>query len=297
MTTDITPPRPGPLPTTIGQATAVEQSRAVAEVQAAVYVAQSMPRNLAAAEAEMIDSCGRTAMATRAFYAVPRGGSGTVNGPSVHLARELARIFGNVQYGVHELRRDDVAGESEIQAFAWDLQSNVRSTRTFIVPHQRMVKKQRVPLVDLNDVYLSNQNIGARAVRECIFTILPTWFTEAAQDVCRRTLERGDGVPLAERLDNMLSRFATIDVRVDQLERKLGKKRGAWSAGDLAQAAIWWTSITRDGIDQAELFPPETQTNAAEILGTAQPAVESDNARQLRAQADQSWAPQPEQAS
>ena len=76
-----------PLPK-VTQTTAVEQARAVAEVQAAVTVAQAMPRDINRAVAEMRDACGRTALASRAFYSVPNRG----NGPTVHLARELARI-------------------------------------------------------------------------------------------------------------------------------------------------------------------------------------------------------------
>jgi len=98
-------------PTRISQMTAVEQARAVAEVQAAVIVAQQCPRDMARADFEMQDACS---LASQSFYTVPNRG----HGPSVHLMRELARIWGNVQYGVHELRRDDEAGESEVQAFA-----------------------------------------------------------------------------------------------------------------------------------------------------------------------------------
>lgn len=240
----------------ISQATAVEQSRAVAEVQAAVIVAQQVPRDMDRALNEMRDSCGRLALANRAFYSVPNRG----NGPSVHLARELARIWGNIDYGVRELRRDDEAGESEVQAFAWDQQTNVRSTRSFIVPHARMKGRERQKLTDLGDIYLSNQNVGARAVRECIFTVLPTWFTEEAQDRCRATIEQGEGKPLEERIQNMIAGFASIPVTVDQLERKIGRKRGQWTASDVAQMVIVYTSITRDGISPEEEFPPARVT-------------------------------------
>ena len=101
---------------TVTQTTAVEQARAIAEVQAAVVVAQNCPRDISRAVAEMRDACGRMALASRAFYAVPNRG----NGPTVHLARELARIWGNLDYAVRELRRDDEAGVSEILASAWD---------------------------------------------------------------------------------------------------------------------------------------------------------------------------------
>lgn len=253
--------------THIGQATAVEQARAVAEVQAAIVVAQQVPRDMDRAIGEMRDACGRLALANRAFYSVPNRG----NGPSVHLARELARIWGNVQYGVHELRRDDERGESEVQAFAWDVQTNTRSTRTFVAPHARMKNKRREKLVDLGDIYLSNQNIGARAVRECIFTMLPTWFTEEAQDICHQTLQNGEGEPLPDRITNMIAAFNGIDISVDQMEHKLGRKRGAWTASDVAQMAISYTSITRDGVNKDEEFPPQRVTTD-EITARAAPS-------------------------
>ena len=101
----VTPYQPvGAAPRTeVSQATSVEQSRAVAEVQSAVIVAQQIPRDLQRAEAEMRDACSRMAMAKQAFYRVPNRGTG----PSVHLLRELARIWGNTQYGVNELARND----------------------------------------------------------------------------------------------------------------------------------------------------------------------------------------------
>ena len=107
QTTDLdTISRPAaPALANLTQATAIEQARAVAEVQAAVTVAQARPRDTQRAIAEMRDTCGRMAMASRAFYSVPNRG----NGPTVHLARELARIWGNLDYSVRELRRDMAA--------------------------------------------------------------------------------------------------------------------------------------------------------------------------------------------
>lgn len=242
---------------TITQTTAVEQARAVAEVQAAVVVAQQVPRDMGRVWAEMRDACGRLGLANRAFYQVPNRGAG----PSVHLARELARIFGNVQYGVHELRRDDEAGMSEVQAFAWDVEKNTRSTRTFQVPHQRMVNKKRTPLTDLGDVYLNNQNIGARAVRECIFTVLPADFTDEAQGLCRHTLNDGEGKPLTERVNEMVTAFAReFRVSVAQIETKLRKPRSAWQPGDVAQMQIVYGSLSRGEVTVEDEFPQKRVT-------------------------------------
>lgn len=245
----------------VTQTTAVEQSRAIAEVHASIVVAQQCPRDMERATGEMRDVCRRMSMAERAFYAVPNRGTG----PSVHLMRELARIWGNIQYGVMELHRDDEAGRSEVMTFAHDLQTNTRSSRTFQSPHARMSGGHRQKLVDLGEIYLSNQNVGARAVRECIATILPTWFSEEAQTLCRRTLEQGEGVPLEERRQKMIAGYRGIGISVTQLEDKIGRQRGQWTAADIAHMGILFTSITRDGLDQNEEFPP-APVSAADII-------------------------------
>jgi hypothetical protein len=254
-------------PTQISQATAIEQARAVAEVMAAVTVAQQCPRDMGRAWAEMRASCGRMALASRAFYAVPNRGTG----PSVHLARELARIWGNLDSGVRELRRDDDAHESEIQAYAWDQQTNVRTSRSFIHPHARMKGRDRQPLTDLTDIYLSNQNVGARAVRECLFAAMPADFVAEAQELCRATIEKGDGKPLDRRIADMVAAFGGIGVTAAQIETRLGRGKGQWTASDLADLLVVFSSIKRAETTADDEFPPERVT-AAEIQGAAQAA-------------------------
>ncbi len=259
----------------VSQATAIEQQRAIAEVQAAVVVAQSCPRNMAEAEREMEYVCGRMTMAERAFYQVTNRGTG----PSVHLMRELARIWGNVDYGVKELHRDDSQGISEVQAFSWDIQKNTRSSRTFIVPHQRMVKidgvQQRKDLVDLTDIYLNNQNVGARAVRECIDTILPRWFVEKAQDICHETLRNGEGKPLRDRIESLIGAFDGLGVTLKQLEARVGKERGQWTPEDVAQLTVAGQSIKRGEARAVDLFPAvESTSSTADEIAPAAPADE-----------------------
>ncbi len=251
MSTDIDRMVGPSAPARVTQTTAVEQSRAVAEVQAAVVVAQQCPRDATKALDEMRTSCRTKGLAERAFYSVPNRGSG----PSVHLARELARIWGNVQYGVKELSRDDAAGMSEVLAFAWDVQTNTRSERTFQVPHERMKGRDRQKLTDLGDIYLMNQNVGARAVRECIFTILPPWLVEEAQDVCHATLRDGGGKPLAQRVSEAVGAFDRIGVSVERLERTVGRPSARWTDGDVARLGIDFRSVERGEVDAGELFP------------------------------------------
>ncbi len=215
------------------QATAVEQARAVAEVAAAVRVAQDNPRNTTRALDQMRQACGQRALADRAFYSLPRAG-GRVEGSTVHLARELARCWGNLDYGIRELRRDDNAGQSEMQAWAWDQESNVRSTRSFIVPHERMARKERQKLTDLGDIANNNNSVAARAVRETIFTVLPVWFREEAEATATRPVQDGGGTTQAQQVADAVAHYRdTFSVTAEQLEERLGRPSKDWTPQDL----------------------------------------------------------------
>jgi hypothetical protein len=263
--TAIAPARPIPLPDRIGQGTAVEQARAVAQVQAQVLVAQQCPRDIDTAIREMKQSCTQQELADRAFYRYARGGE-NITGPSVKLARELARCFGNVEYGETELRRDDEYGQSEMQAFAWDLERNTRAVRTFIVPHRRDTRNGSKPLTDARDVYENNANAAARRLREAIFAILPPWFIDRAVDLCNQTLANGGGIPLATRITNCIDKFDAIGIHREQLEQKLGRPAGRWSDHDVAQLGVIFKSVQRGEISADDEFPPQ-QVTAAEITG------------------------------
>ncbi|MGH3680594.1 MAG: hypothetical protein ACRDT2_10155 [Natronosporangium sp.] len=261
-------------PAPASQATAIEQTRAVAEVQAAVVVAQQRPRSIHTATAELEVSCNQMTLAERAFYRYPRSGQ-TVTGPTIHLARELARVWGNITYGIHELRRDDDQRVSEMMAWAWDLQTNTRNSNTFIVPHLRDTKDGRKPLVDLRDVYENNTNQGARRVREAIFAVLPPWLIEMAKDQCAQTLRDGGGVPLAKRIADARRWFEKKGITLDQLEQKLGRDAEAWTEHDAAQLSLIMGALHRGEVTLQEEFPPARVT-ADEITAQQPPAGQAD---------------------
>lgn len=260
-------------PGRVGQGTAVEQSRAAAEVLAAVQVAQQCPRNTTSAIAEMREVCRNEVLAKRAFFSYPKGKS-TVSGPSVFLARELARIWGHVHHGLIEMRRDDVYGESEMQAFAWDVQNNLRVSTTFIVPHKRDGKKNEAAeqLTQLRDIYENNANNGARRVRQAIFSVLPGWFVDEAVDLCRQALNRGGGKPLPQRIADAVKGFEQFRVTRRQLEDKFGRPTSEWTEQDVAELGILFTSLNRREVTVDEAFP--RRVDEADLYG--QPEGQGD---------------------
>lgn len=255
------------------QATSVEQSRAVAEVQAMVVVAQSRPRDETLAIEQMRQACRRIHMANKAFFKFPRGGQ-SVQGATVHLARELARCWGNINYGVTELDRNDAAGQSEMVAYAWDVQTNSRSATSFIVPHKRDKKGGAETLVDLRDIYENNANNAARRLREMIFSVLPRWYVDEAMAICRVTLEKGeDSTPLPSRIATTVQWFADIGINRERLEAKVGAKSTAWTAVDLANLGISFQSLRNKEIAPEEEFPHVAGRSLTDALNS-QPLTE-----------------------
>lgn len=264
------------------QATLVEQSRAVAEVQASVVVAMRQPRDVQAAIAEMRQVCRIQEMAERAFFRFNRGGQ--VTGETVHLARELARIWGNINFGLVELSRDDANRTSEMMAYAWDLQTNARAQTTFIVPHVRDTKGGAKPLTDVRDIYENNANMGARRLREQIFAVLPVWFREEAAALCQDTLEKGGDKPLPTRIADCEAAFASINITRAQMEKRQGRPAAQWTAQDVAALRVVFTSIKRGEVQAAEEFPPDAlapppgadpleQASAGQAPATSPPAA------------------------
>jgi hypothetical protein len=281
MTTALETVRPVGAPARVSQGTAIEQSRAIAQVQAMVIVAQQCPRSTQAAIRAMEEACRQEELAQRAFFRFPRAGE-TVSGPSVHLARELARCWGNIEHGVTELRRDDLASESEMQAFAWDLETNTRSASIFIVPHKRDTRAGVKDLTDMRDIYENNANNGARRLREAIFSVLPVWYREQAIALCQKTLEDGGGKPLATRIAEAVKAFEQRHVSPARLAAKFGHDSvDDLTAVDLGQLAVIYDSLKQGTITVDDEFPPEQpRVTAADITG--QPAQQGKPARRGR---------------
>jgi hypothetical protein len=222
----------------------------------------------------MRQACSQQALADRAFYSLPRAG-GRVEGSTVHLARALAACYGNADYGIRELKRDDVAGESEMSAWAWDQETNVRSSRSFIVPHAIMAgkgaDKRRKALTDLGDIANNNNSVAARAVRETIFTILPVWFVVEAEEACRATLNGAGGdKPLVTQVADMLALYEdTFGVTRSQLEGYLSLPPGEWTGQTLGALRVLGGELARGEKTVAQEFGTAAPTAANSAKVTA----------------------------
>ena len=175
-----------------------EGQRAIQEVQAAMVIAKRFPRNVKDALDRILNSCTRTSLAEQALYTYSRGGT-DISGPSIRLAEAVAQQWGNLQFGIRELEQRN--GESTVEAFAWDLETNTRQVKVFQVPHTRYTKsKGNTALSDPRDIYELVANQGARRLRACILGVIPGDVIDEAVRQCDVTLSASaDTSPEAQK--------------------------------------------------------------------------------------------------
>lgn len=233
---------------------AIEASRAIAEAQGKLVIAKRFPRDEVAAFAKAMEACQRPAMAEKAFYSFPRGGQ-RVEGPTIRFAEELARCWGNIDYGIKELSQDD--GKSEMQAYAWDLETNAQSVQNFTNPHQREVGKKMQTLTSQRDIYENNANMATRRLRARILAILPSWFVEECITECKKTIAGNNDTPLIDRVKKMVIQFAKLGVTQEQIESRLKRKIDTMTSDDFVDFTGIYNAIKNGESKVADWFEAE----------------------------------------
>jgi hypothetical protein len=233
---------------------AIEASRAIAEAQGKLVIAKRFPRDEVQAYNRVAQACQRKGIAEKAFYSYNRGG-GTVSGPTIRFAEELARCWGNIDYGIKELSQDD--GKSEMQAYAWDLETNAQSVQNFTNPHIREVGGKAKLLTSQRDIYEINANMGARRLRSRILAILPTDLVDMAIAECKKTLAGNNDEPLIDRVKKMIVAFGKIGVTQEQIETRLKRKVDTMTVDDFTDYIGIYNAIKQGESKISEWFESE----------------------------------------
>jgi len=227
---------------------AVEQERAIQEVQASLVIAKKFPRDSIAAMDKILQACTRETLADSALYSYNRGGT-EVTGPSIRLAEAMAQNWGNIQFGIRELEQRNNA--SIVEAFAWDVETNVRQVKTFTVPHVRDTRKGRKVLTDSRDIYEMVANQGSRRLRACILGVIPGDVTEAAVRQCEITQSSTVDVS-PENIKKLLGTFLTeFSVTQAQIEKRIQRRIESIRPAQFLQLRKIYQSL-RDGMSGVE---------------------------------------------
>lgn len=226
----------------------VESQRAVAEVQAAMMLARRFPRDPIAAMDRILNACTRPSLAEGALYTYSRGGS-DISGPSIRLAEAMAQSWGNIQFGIRELEQR--SGESTVEAFAWDVETNTRQVKVFQVPHVRHTKQGQKRLEDPRDIYELVANQGARRLRACILGVIPGDVTEEAVKQCETTLASSADVS-PENVKKMLAVFEEkFGVTKEQIETRIQRRIESMQPAQMVALKKIYASLN-DGMSKPE---------------------------------------------
>lgn len=224
-----------------------DSQRAIAEVQAALVIAKQFPRNPIEAYDRVMNACQRPGLAQSAVYSYARGGT-SVTGPSIRLAEMLAQNWGNIQYGIRELSSEN--GESTVEAFAWDVETNTRQTKVFQVPHIRYTRSGSKKLTDPRDIYELVANNGARRLRACILGVIPGDVVDAAVDQCEKTIHaNADTSP--EGVQKLVKAFEQFGVTKEDIEGFIQRRLEAITPANVVSLRKIFTSL-RDGMSSAK---------------------------------------------
>ena len=239
-----------------------EGQRAIQEVQAAMIIAKRFPRDIKSALDRILNSCTRTSLAEQALYTYSRGGT-DISGPSIRLAEAVAQQWGNLQFGIRELEQRD--GESTVEAFAWDLETNTRQVKVFQVPHERHTRKGTTKLTDPRDVYELVANQGARRLRACILGVIPGDVIDEAVRQCDVTLSASaDTSPDAQK--KIIDAFAAYKVTKAQIEKRIQRRIDAITPAQVISLRKILISM-RDGMSGPEdWFEAESSAQTGEVI-------------------------------
>lgn len=240
-------------------------SRQAQEVQAAMVIAKKFPRSEIESYNRIMKACKRRSLAEKSMYEYPRGDT-RVTGPSIRLAETMAQNWGNIDFGIVEL--EQMAGESQVMAYAWDLETNTRQTKIFSVPHIRATRKGNKTLSDPRDIYELVANQGARRLRACILGVIPGDVVESAISQCEKTLIGDSKEPLEDTVRAVANTFeAEYGVTVPILEKFIGCKIESFTMQNLIRLKKVYLSL-KDGMakreDYFEMLPPADDAEIGE---------------------------------
>lgn len=223
------------------------QAREASEVQAMLVIAKRFPRDQIQAVDKILQACTRPTLAEGGLYSYNKGGT-EVTGPSIRLAEAMAQVWGNMVFGIREIEQRN--GESTVEAFAWDTETNTRQVKVFQVPHIRHTRAGAYALKDPREVYELVANQGARRLRACILGVIPGDVVEAATRQCEATMTaKADTSP--EAIKVMLAKFAEVGVTPEQIVARLGNRLDAIRPAQVVHLRKIYASLA-DGIGKVE---------------------------------------------
>jgi hypothetical protein len=241
----------------------VRDTQKITPGQMMYLMARKFPRSKKEAVDRITLECCQKQVAEEAFYSFTRGRE-LVEGPSIRLAEVMARNWGNMDYGVEEIDRNET--ESTLRAYCIDLESNTMSSKVFVVPHSRDTRQGKKKLASDRDIYEHVANNGARRMRACILALIPKDVVEIAAHQVNTTLASDMGTP-EEEIKRLIEAFGGFGVSPDRIAERLGHPLTSVTPSEIVVLRKVYASI-RENFSSAEIeFPVKKATLVDQMTG------------------------------
>ena len=250
----------------------IEQTRAQKEIESRIVLARRFPRDLGRVRDQILVACKSLTFAEKATYKYPRhdtdGKKVNIKGISIRLAEEMARAMTNFMFGMREI--DSGSDWTDVQTFAWDIESNVSETREFRVPHYRKAGSVMKRITDPRDVYELTANMGSRRMRACIMAQIPYYLQDEAISECDKTIVASiTGKAGAGRAKKMMESFEGFKITAEHIEKRYEKKLKNFSPEEYADLIQIYNAL-RDGIahpwDYFDIAKPEGESEGGKAV-------------------------------
>lgn len=271
-------------------------AREEGEIKAAIFLARANPRSESQAYTNLMRACERPGFAAKGLYRFPRGQT-EVTGPTVGLAREMARLWGNIRYGCRVVASTD--DEVHIKGYALDLETNsyVEAEDRFKKLIQRKQKGGGSTWIkpDERDLRELVNRRAAFLVRNCLLSLIPPDVKEDAEATIKKTMvAAAHGEVQNDRqgtIKKLLLTFDSIGISAAMLEDYLNHPMQAITPEEVADLRQVYVSIKDGQSQRGEYFnlaigqptPAPAPSTGAPTIGTGAAVV--TGGKDLRAEA------------
>jgi hypothetical protein len=195
------------------------------------------------------------------FYRFPvktdGGGQDWIEGPSIKLANDVARIFGN---NVNEVRELDVGDAWVFYARFTDIETGFSMERAYRQRKGQRSLKTKDADRQLDIAYQIGQS---KAIRNCIVNALQV-YADYAFSEARNSLVEKIGRDLETWRARTLEGLARLRIDVARVERVIGRPAKDWLTPDIAKILAMGKSIADGMASVDETFPPLEPAKPAE---------------------------------
>jgi hypothetical protein len=221
------------------------------------------------------------------FYRFPvkkkDGGQDWIEGPSIKLANDVARIFGN---NVNEVREIDVGDAWVFYARFTDIETGFSMERAYRQRKSQGSIKTRDAERQQDIAYQIGQS---KAIRNAIVNALQI-YADYAFEQARNSLVDKIGNDLDAWRKRTLQGLANMPVELPRVERVVGRAAKDWLAPNIAQVIAMMKSIADGMASIDEVFPPLETSPPPSSGDTTAAAGEEGGAQGAPTAADESAA-------